>query len=542
MTKILGIPGKWLPTSNLIAGVILADHRYGAEASLSISNDTYSSYQAVLWAEMLAFKNNLKLTTFINSDPAYFNPNIKRIEDSGKMWHDLYFMTDKWVNPITGNYEVIPDYYSTTWTNAGASVFANAVSGQPKPTGQDGSGTNIIASRYPSHGQQMYDISGGEFGYNFPTNTTGASNLSELRNMDNFQRAGLEELLKRKVSTYSYRNGITTQKWLLKDRFLGARNSSGRLSGPALTSYGFKQSDGSKLGEFFYTDAQILVNPDLGWTENHHLNRQNAIQYESSLASGGAGTDNYQTAHNNFKTYLTSLINGGSGIKNLFTSCGWFQEFTHFGNMYQGTGWQGAKGDIRALYADYLATVESLLSGHFVNRSGYGEIVEYHTLRDSVKRIDLYQLSSTKIRIAVRADRRNELINTPVTVILDLSGTSFAGKNFKPIGGCKGIRKISSNVFAVDVLYSGIIEVDTVGVYHDFQKPTVTASIVGDNVEWSSDKPVGVVLYSVDSNGFVSELFRSSESLLSGKIPKGSATVLKLGAVNKTGESVLVDV
>ena len=543
MAKILGIPGKWFPTSNLLAGVILADHRYGAEASFSISNDTYSSYQAVLWAEMLSFKYNLKLTTFINSDSAYYNPNIGRLESTGKMWHDLYFMTDKWVNPVTGIYETIPDYYSATWTSAGAAVFEKAVAGQAKPTGNDGSGTAIVATRYPSHGQQMYDASNGVYGYNFPSNQQGTSHLSELKDMDLYQRFGLELLLFRKVSTYSYRNGITTQRWLLKDRFLGGRNSAGRLSGAALTSYGFKQTDGSKLGEFFYSDSQIAANPDLGWTVNHHMNRQNTVQYEASLTAGGAGGDNYQTAHNNFKTYLTSLFNGGTGIKNLFTSGGWFQEFTHFANMYQGTGWAGTKGDIRNLYADYLATVDSLISGHLVNRAGYGEIVEYHTLRDSVKRIDLYQQSSTKIRIAVRTNSYNYLINTPVTVVLNLTGTTFANKNFKPANkGCKGIRKISTNVFAVDILYSGTIQVDTAGVYHDFNKPTVTASLVGNNVEWISNKPVRVVLYSVDSNGFVAELGRVNSLDTKGSIAKGSATTLKLGAVNSSGFSVLIDI
>lgn len=541
--KVLNIPGNWFPASNLVAGTILADHRFGAEASISISNDTYSSYAAILWAEMLAFKHDLKLTTFINSDPVYFNPNVARIEATGKMWHDLYFMTDHWVNPITGNYELIPDYTSTTWSSAGAAVFANAVAGQPKPTGLDGSGTAISAIKYPSHGQQMWDISGGAFGYNFPNNTTGASNLSELRNMDLYQRYGLELLLGRKVSSYAYRNGISTQRWLLKDRYLGGRNSAGRLSGPALTSCGFKQTNRStKLGEFFYTDAQIAANPDLGWTANHHMVRQSTVQYESYL-TGGAGSDNYQTAHNNFKAYLTTLFNGNGGtIKSLFNSSGWFQEFTHFANMFQGVGWAGTKGDIRALYADYLAKVDELCTGHFVNKAGYGQIVEYHTLRDSIKRIDVYKISDTVIRIATRSDKRSDLINTPVTVVIDLTGTSFENKNFKPALGCKGIRKVSDNLYAIDILYSGLIEVDEDGVYHDFNKPMVSAIIVGEKVNWTSNVPVKVVLYSLDSNGFVTEVSRVNNLEFSGSITKGSATILKLGAVNSTGTSTLIDI
>jgi len=540
--KVLNIPGNWFPASNLVAGTILADHRFGAESSISISNDTYSSYAAILWAEMLAFKHNIKLTTFINSDPVYFNPNVARIEATGKMWHDLYFMTDHWVNPITGNYELIPDYTSATWSSAGAAVFANAVAGQPKPTGLDGSGTAISAIKYPSHGQQMWDISGGAFGYNFPNNTTGVSNLSELRNMDLYQRNGLELLLGRKVSTYAYRNGISTQRWLLKDRYLGGRNSAGRLSGPALTSCGFKQTNRStKLGEFFYTDAQIAANPDLGWTANHHMVRQSTVQYESYL-TGGAGSDNYQTAHNNFKAYLTTLFNGnGSTIKSLFTSSGWFQEFTHFANMFQGNGWAGTKGDIRNLYADYIAKVDELCVGHFVNKSGYGEIVEYHTLRDSIKRIDVYKISDTVIRIATRSDKRSDLINTPVTVVIDLTGTSFENKNFKPALGCKGIRKVSDNLYAVDILFSGLIEVNEEGLYHDFNKPLVSALIEGEKVNWTSNVPVKVVLYSVDSNGFVTEVSRVNNLEVSGSITKGSGTIYKLGAVNFTGTSTLID-
>lgn len=542
--KILNIPGKWFPASNLVSGTVLADHRYGAEASFSISNDTYSSYQAVLWAEMLAFKNNLKLTTFINSDPAYYNPNVPLLESTGKMYHDLYFMTDKWVNPITGVYEVIPDYYSATWTALGAAVFANAVVGQPKPSGQDGSGNTILVTRYPSHGQQMYDASNGAFGYNFSTNVIGSSNLSELKNMEAPQSGQLQSDLKRKLTSYSYRNGITNQRWLLKDRYLGGRNSAGRLSGPALTSYGFKQVGGAKLGEFFYTDAQISVNPDLGWTVNHHLNRQNTVQYEASLTASGAGGDAYQTAHNNFKAYLTTLINGnGTTIKNIFTSGGWYQEFTHFANMYQGSGWAGTKGDIRALYADYLSTLNTLIGDHFVCKAGYGEITEYHYYRDSVKRIDLNTESTTRLRISVRTDSNLKIYNTPVTVIIDFTGTTFANKNFKPVGnGCKGIRKISTNVFAIDILHSGIIDVDSVGIYYDFSLPTLTANIVGENVNWSSNKPVKTVLYSLDSNGFVSEIYRSNMFETSGSIPKLSGINLKLGGATSSGNSVLIDI
>lgn len=541
--KILNIPGQWYPASNLVAGTILADHRYGAEASISICNDTYSSYAAIMWAEMLAFKHNLKLTTFINSDPSFFNIDILRVEKTGKMHHDLYFMTDKWHNPITGLYEVIPDYYDSVWSAKGAAVFVNATAGQPKPTGLDGSGTAISVTKYPSHGQQMWDISNGAFGYNFPNNSTGASNLSELRNLDIYMRKGLELLLGRRVSTCAYRNGISTQRWLLKDRYLGGRNSAGRLSGAALTAYGFKQSDKTaKLGEFFYTNAQIAANPDLGWTTNHHMVRQSTVQYESYL-TGGAGSDNYATTHNNFKAYLTTLFNGnGSTIKSLFTSSGWFQEFTHFANMFQGSGWAGAKGDIRNLYADYIAKVDELCAGHFVNKSGYGEIVEYHTFRDSIKRIDLYKLSSTRIRIALRSDRRTDLINTPVTVVIDLTGTTFENKDFKPYNqGCKGIRKISTNIYAIDILYSGIIEVDPTGIYHDFNIPVVSVTIEGENINWTSNVPVYVVLYSIDVNGFVSEVSRSNKLSSTGSIKKGYGS-LKLGAVNSTGTSTLINV
>ncbi|MCJ8153254.1 hypothetical protein MKJ01_05695 [Chryseobacterium sp. SSA4.19] len=543
MGRVLNIPGRWIPASDIVVGVLIADHRYGAEASVSVSNDAYQD-ASMFWGEMLFFKNNLKATTFINGDEAIWRAKTVDFEKTGKIQHSLYLMTDKWANPITGVYEVIPDYYSSTWTALGAAVFTGAVAGQPKPTGLDGNGQTITVTRYPNHGQQMYDVSGGSYGYNVANNTIGHSNLSEFNQMLNVTRNPVELAIGRKLITLAYRNGISNSWTIAKNNFLGGRNSGGRTSGAALTSYGFKQSDKSvKLGEFFYSDAQIAANPNLGWTYTHHLNRQSTVQYEASLTAGGAGSDNYLTAHNNFKAYLTTLINGnGSSIKSLFTSSGWYQEFSHWANMKNGTGWTGTKGDIRALYEDYLSHLSSLLNDHFVFKGGYDEIVGYHTNRDSVLRVDLYSISGG-LKINLRRNRLpiDDLIICPITVIIDFTGTSFEGKNFKPSKNCIGIRKISTNVYAIDLTDNCEILEDSTGVYYDFTKPTATAVLSGNNLTITSNIMTKTVVYTVDGNGIVSEVSRDNEFVTSRHLTLSNTTNLKVGFVSAVGESILIE-
>lgn len=543
MSRILPISGKWIPASNIVAGVLLADHRFGAEASVSVCNDAYQD-QSMFWGEMLFFKNNLKATTFINADEAIWKTKVVDFENTGKIRHSLYLMTDKWVNPITGAYEVIPDYYSDTWTALGASIFSGAVSGAAKPTGLDGNGLAITKNRYPNHGQQLYDISEGNYGFDVTNNIVGASNLSEFNLMLNTTRNPVETAIGRKLVALSYRNGITNSWTVVKNNFLGGRNSGGRLSGPSITSYGFKQSNKSiKLGEFFYSDSQIAANTNLGWTYNHHLNRQSTVQYEASLTAGGAGSDNYLTAHNNFKAYLTTLLNGnGSTIKNLFTSSGWFQEFTHWANMKNGTGWVGTKGDIRALYEDYLSHLSSLLDGHFVFKGGYDEIVGYHSNRDSVLRVDLYSISGgLKINLRRNKSDVDSLLVIPITIIIDFSGTSFANKNFKPSKNCEGIRKISTNVFAIDLVDNCEILEDSTGIYYDFTKPTATAVLSGNNLTITSNILTKTVVYSVDGNGIVTEVSRDNELKNERILTLSTTTNLKIGIVSSVGESILIE-
>lgn len=536
--KILGIKGKWFPVSDLVGGVILADHRYGAEASVSFATDYYFD-KSMYWGEMLSFKNNLKATCFINSDTSFWKSQVPDIEKTGKISHDIYFMTDKWVNPVTGVYEVIPDYYSATWTSAGAAIFANAVSGQPKPT-TDGGGGAVTATRYPNHGQQMYDVSNGDFGYDTVNSTIGQSNISETMLLDEYIRIPMEINLGRKVPCISYRNGITNASKILIGKYLGGRNSAGRLSGSALTSYGFRQSDGTKLGNFFYSDAQILANPDLGFVPNHHINRQNTIQYEACLTANGEGGDSYATAQTTFLAYLTSLINGnGTTIPNLFISGGWFQEFTHWHNMNQSTGWAGTKGDLRAKYEEYISTLSSLLQGHTVNRSGYGEIVSYHYQRDRVKRIDTYIRDNT-VRFALRFDDIDtSMFISPLSIVVDFTGTVMEGKNFKRGKGCSSIRSLGNNVFVVDIDKSGEIEVDIVGEYNNLTPPVTSHSYTSNVLTITADKPVRCVVYGLDTDSWI-ELHRDNNLSTEKSITIQNAVAV--GIVDEYGESKLITI
>lgn len=545
MMKILGTKGKWIPASNILSGVLVCNHRFGAEASVSVSTDYYTA-NSMWWAEMLMFKNNIKGTCYINSDSAYYNSAVPRIESTGKIGHDLYFITDKWVNPITGVYETIPDYYSTTWTSAGVAVFSNAVLGQAKPTGNDGNGEYIYQTRYPSHGQNMFDVSGGAYGYNFATNTKGTSQLSELLLLDAYQRTPLESAIGKKITSYSYRNGIESFKWLVRDSYLGGRNSGSRPSGASLTSYGISKSDNTtRLGDYFYNDSQIATNPDLGFVQNNHLQRMSTTQFEGLIGVSG----DYPTVQINVLNYVTQLFNGdvATGIKNLFASGGWFSDFTHWHNLTgSDLGGSGIGGDRRIYYEQFLAKINELIGSHFVYKGSYGEIVNYHYTRDAVKRVDLYANGSVGIDIALRKEKpylnaNIDLCTSPVSLLLDFTGTPYENMNFKTGNGIVAIKKISANVFMVDVDNFGTILFDEVGVYTNFNKPTATAILTNGSVIVNSNYPVNAVVYSVGANNIVTEVARDTELSTSKTIAVNTSVALKVGLSTKAGESVLID-
>ena len=177
-------------------------------------------------AEMAAFKHNIQHTSFLHAfgdinagENTNYGATLKAVHGSGRISFGLYWRSDMWVNPQTGVQGQIPDYYSSTWTAAGAAVFANAVVGVSKN------------NRSPNHGQQLYDISNGAYGYDMIYGRMGASNLSETYQHTDMQLNHIKEISGLNITSGSYTNGAQGGWNVLIPKMFGMRNSVHTASG-----------------------------------------------------------------------------------------------------------------------------------------------------------------------------------------------------------------------------------------------------------------------------------------------------------------------
>ncbi len=119
-----------------------------------------------------------------------------------------------WVNPRTGVQETIPDHTSSTWTSLGKQYYPDVVVGASK---------NV---RYPNHGQQLFDESNGEFGYDMVNQVMGASNLSETLLHTQKQLYHIMEISGLRISSGSYTNGAQGGWNVVIPQKVGMRNST----------------------------------------------------------------------------------------------------------------------------------------------------------------------------------------------------------------------------------------------------------------------------------------------------------------------------
>ncbi|MFW1778913.1 hypothetical protein ACG9XQ_17645, partial [Acinetobacter baumannii] len=119
-----------------------------------------------------------------------------------------------WINPRTGVQETIPDYNSKAWTSLGQQYFPNVVIGETK------------ADKYPNHGQQLFDKSNGEFGYDMVNQVMGASNLSETYLHTEQQLNHIKAISGIDFTSGSFTNGAQGGWNVLIPKLFGMRNSA----------------------------------------------------------------------------------------------------------------------------------------------------------------------------------------------------------------------------------------------------------------------------------------------------------------------------
>lgn len=405
---------KYLPKKdeNEIS-VEVCDHRFGAEMTFSHQTDS-RLLSSIYAAELYGFKNNVRLGAFISNVVNQNNSGIEGVESTGLMKHDIYFGTDVWKNPVTENVERIPDYYSTVWTESGASFF-NVTEGESKVT------------RFPNHGQQMFDLSGGVYGYDFGSNLSGESNIEELSGVYEKQQE-LIDLLGKNSSSGSYRNGVRNAVDLMPLYFLGVRNSAENHSGNSDTFYG------SGLG-------------------NNTSGVQDVRQFFKSYPSSTRWWDSFTHAGEE-RAYMDSYLK--TEIEKTIVNKGWYRDFCH---------WHSMRSISSLLDLDeFLQLVNEAFGDSFVWTCSNGEALEYMFLREITEAVVAKRMSNGSVLVlidvvdkwkgfvdlnGVKNDLDLSKLNVPLSVRVDLSGTELSGKSVKSDFG--KIRSLGNDVYIVEV-------------------------------------------------------------------------------------------
>lgn len=464
--------------------------RYGKSMLYTQDTDTIATNADL--CEFLAFKNNVGATAFINSVNSQNTTTAQAFTTSGRIDLGIYFPTDRWVNPVSGLYELIPDYLATAWTAAGEAAFENAVQGQPK------------SQRYPNHGQQMYDVSDGAFGIDLTTGVIGGSDLSEFIGVCDHEQQYVGGIKGKSVAAFSYRNGRNDSPLIYTQRFLGGRNSNSSTSGDSYTGYG---DSGLPLG----IDRVEQVNrpSSMRWWDFWH-----------SLAGGTMQDADDYLAQEFAKTEVNN---------------GWFNDFTHWHTMTD--------------HAHYFDLVGGLLTTHNAYSCPYDEAIKYLFLKSLVKRITAKEVEGTvKVFAEIRdifdtdVDGLNlatiiNMLDVPISISIDLSSTSLAGKDVScNTGGC--IKSGDHLIFELPlsnlregVLSATISETDS-PEYIDLSPISIseTSSVVTTN------RPCRVIAWNA-SNAVImrSDSFRLTTTI-------SGTGIVYIGAIDERGQSSVIEI
>lgn len=367
-------------------------------------------------AELNAFKYNVQCTSFLHSlgdligENTNYGDTIKALHNTGRISFGLYWRTDRWVNPLTNVQEAIPDYNATVWSATGAATFKNAVLGEAKLV------------RYPNHGQQMYDISDGDFGYDMVNGVMGASNTSETLLHTEQQVNYIKDISNLELTSASYTNGAQGGWNVLIPKFFGVRNSVHTWSG--------------NTGNIKY----------LGLTRTEMMQEASTTRTWDASRTAGQFLGDKAASIAYTKTQIARAISSG----------GWFSDFMHWHSLYDTSD--------TTFFEPFMEMIDVAIDGADVWRAGNNEVNEYYVLANSIDKIGSY-VHDNRAFVFIRfndmfADTNtngiaNEIdptkIITPISIEIDLSGTTLAGKN---IGSTQAttVRNLGLNKWVVNVL------------------------------------------------------------------------------------------
>ncbi len=486
------------------------DNKLGAEitpffnghvAAISATTDRIIDNKYEL-AEIALFKNNQQGTVYLNPFGVSNNENadygnlIRKIKKTGRIGFGLYYRTDYWINPLTGNQEVIPDYYSTKWSANGATYFDVTI----------GAAKSV---KTPNHGQQMYDISSGRWGYDFNNGVAGSNGVKEAKLHTTMQLDYFKDLAQLTLSSGSFSNGATGGALLQIPYLLGMRNSGCSYSGNGDTSYFFNREQG--------------------------ISKPSTTRTWDMQRAGHFGTQNQSLKYTQLQ------------VKRAINTEGWFTDFMHWHSLYN--------FDDTAFFEKYFKTIDDTIGESDVWRADVGSVNEYYFLKSAINKIGSFEHKGD-VYIFVRFNDNftgtntngidnsvnAKLINTPLSIKIDLSGTLLAGKSIggdrvqsvRNLGGDKWVVNVRPKRFGDGYFTFKITEEDA-HIYNP-ARPVITKNETG----FTSNLPAKFVVWEKSSNP--KELLRTSSYSENVRFSLESGKSYFIGAITQSNQSSLVEV
>jgi len=476
--------------------------RYGKSMLYSECTDTIATN--AVFGELCMFKYNIKATAFFNNYNSANNSLAGNFHKSGRVDLGVYFPTDRWFKD--GLVALIPDYTATAWTSAGATAFANAVQGQSKP------------ARYPNHGQELYDISGGVYGYDTINGVSGSNLLDEFNGLCSLVIDHYNSITGFNPSFFSYRNGQNVSPIVYMPYFLGARNSDFSTEGDANTFYG-----------------------DVGFPNEvidraKMVNRPSTTRWWDFWHALGSGTKQESIDYSVQEFEKTAVNNG------------WFNNFIH---------WHTAStSDLE----EYFTMMGVLADEYEVHRSSYLEAIEYLWFKECIKRVTAKEVSGNiEVYIEMRdimkggnisgipTDIITELIRTPISLKINLDGTVLSGADIDcSTGYC--LKNNNEIIFEVPLsnykegFLKVVLKPTNSPDYINFDKPTISYHPSEDGLTIETDQETKIVLYGSSSGSEYDaiDLYRS-ESFETIHV-SDAQDVKFIGAINRFGASNLISI
>jgi hypothetical protein len=253
----------------------------------------------------------------------------------------------------------------------------------------------------------------------------------------------------------------------------------------------------------------------------------------------------------------TAALNySASEIDRAIVAGGIYSEFMHWHSLYRA-------GDT-AFFEPFMQMVNTAINGRDVWRAGNNEVNEYYVIANSIERIGSY-MARGKAYIAVQFkdlfidSDTNGISNaidptrmtTPISIRIDLNGTSLAGKNIYS-RQAQTVRNLGSNLWNINVSPINIFkngamlfEVEE-ALYtdqlYDFSSPNL--SISGSTV--TSDKKAKFVIWrkAVDAeNKVIEAVHRTNDFSGSLTYPFDKADyIYYVGGVTRSRVSSLIQV